>query len=203
MKNIVIIILIPLSLSVARSQIIDKSFEYGNDKIIVNVFEVPASIKMVWSAYDNKEGFTSWAAPVAEVDWRIGGVIRSSFTVGGEIGDPTTTTSYIVNIIPLKEIVIKDELLPLLEMGIQAGWLKDIPEDFLKELRKNGSDIFTTIQLEAVSEENTRLTVYNTGYKSGGYWDIIYQNAVESNKWTYQKLIERFKNGPIDWNNKE
>jgi hypothetical protein len=203
MKKIVFILLIACPVPYATAQIEDFSYEYNDEKIIKNVFTVPASVKEIWSVYDNDSGFESWVAPVAEINWRRGGTIKASFTVGGTIGDPTTTTSYIVNYIPMREIVIKDELLPLLEMGIQAGWLQGIPEEFLNGLRENGSDIFTTLQFEEVSDSETKVTVYNTGYKTGETWNMMYSNALESNKWIYQKLIDRFKNGPVEWGNKK
>ena len=79
MKTLMLISFFSLNLSVSYAQIEDFSFDYNGEKIIASTFVVSANVKEVWDVYSDSDGFMTWAAPVAEIDWRRGGTIKASF----------------------------------------------------------------------------------------------------------------------------
>lgn len=51
---------------------------------------VSAPVTAVWYAWTTTEGLKSWLAPHAEMDLRIGGLMRSNYDPEGELGGPGT-----------------------------------------------------------------------------------------------------------------
>jgi len=52
----------------------------------------------VWRLLTTKEGMRSWLAPQADVDWRVGGLIRTHHDPAGRLGDAHTTVSRVVSL---------------------------------------------------------------------------------------------------------
>src|SRR4051794_29183654 len=51
--------------------------EPNGDRALQLSIEVPASPDEVFAAFATSEGFRSWAAPVAKIELRVGGMIES------------------------------------------------------------------------------------------------------------------------------
>ena len=54
----------------------------------------------VWRLITTKRGMESWLVPHAEVDLRVGGLVRTNHDPGGTIGDPKTVTNRILALKP-------------------------------------------------------------------------------------------------------
>src|SRR5687767_1694943 len=54
------------------------------DRSIVNELIVDAPVADVWAKFTTKEGCASWMAPRAEVDFRVGGTIRTNYDVNAK-----------------------------------------------------------------------------------------------------------------------
>ncbi|HEY6573028.1 MAG TPA: SRPBCC domain-containing protein [Candidatus Eisenbacteria bacterium] len=52
---------------------------------------------VVWRLLTTEKGMRAWLAPQADVDWRVGGLIRTHHDPAGRIGDAQTTVSRIVS----------------------------------------------------------------------------------------------------------
>ncbi len=61
---------------------------------------VPASVADVWSAMTTKEGMESWMVAHAEIDLRIGGVMRTHYDPKGTLGDAGTIENRILSFDP-------------------------------------------------------------------------------------------------------
>ena len=48
--------------------------------------DIEAPVAQVWAAVATSEGFRTWAAPVAQVDLRQGGMIEASYSMQARIG---------------------------------------------------------------------------------------------------------------------
>jgi len=79
--------------------------------VLIQEFTVNAPIDSVWNAYTTKRGWESWAVPIAEVDLKVGGFIKTNYNKEGEIGDSTTIATHIVNYVPKRLITLQAELL--------------------------------------------------------------------------------------------
>ena len=62
--------------------------------------EIDASIDQVWDAFTTTAGFKSWAAPLADVDFKIGGKWRANYNPQGKLGDATTIENTILSYDP-------------------------------------------------------------------------------------------------------
>src|SRR5579871_5948200 len=61
--------------------------EPDGDRSLQLSIDVPAPAKDVFRAFATSEGFSSWAVPVAKVDFRVGGMIEASYDSGAKLGD--------------------------------------------------------------------------------------------------------------------
>jgi len=63
----------------------------AGELVLVHVVEIAAPREEVWEAYTTGAGWQRWAAPVAEVDLRVGGSIRTHYDPTAEIGPRART----------------------------------------------------------------------------------------------------------------
>lgn len=70
-------------------------------------YEIDADVESVWQAFSTSEGLTKWMAPLADIDLRIGGKMRSNYNAKGELGDETTIENTILSFDPKRMISLK------------------------------------------------------------------------------------------------
>jgi uncharacterized protein YndB with AHSA1/START domain len=63
----------------------------------VNEGVIPAPIDEVWKVFATSEGYKALGPALAEVDLRVGGVIRSRYRADGVLGDAETIENVIVD----------------------------------------------------------------------------------------------------------
>jgi hypothetical protein len=144
--------------------------------------DVPASAHDAFVAFTTSEGFSSWAVPIAKVDFRVGGYIEASYDPNAKIGDPGNIKNGIVAYVPDRVLVIHN---------IQA------PSDFADhELFQRTA---TIIEFAALEPGRTRVTLTNAGYGTGERFDTLYRHFEWGNAYTLQALKTRFEKGPVDW----
>jgi uncharacterized protein YndB with AHSA1/START domain len=68
---------------------------------------VEAPLDEVWAAWATSEGLRSWMAPHADVDFRIGGLMRANYNATGTLGDGQTIENTILSFEPRRMISIK------------------------------------------------------------------------------------------------
>ena len=68
---------------------------------------VQASLDQVWTAFTTSAGLRSWLAPHAEIDFRIGGLMRTNYNPKGQLGDSETIENAILSFEPQRMISIK------------------------------------------------------------------------------------------------
>ncbi len=68
---------------------------------------VDASLDQVWTAWATSEGLRSWLAPHAEIDLRVGGLMRTNYSAQGQLGDAQTIENTILSLEPQRMISIK------------------------------------------------------------------------------------------------
>jgi len=74
---------------------------------IVHEGFVEASLDQVWTAFTTSTGLRSWLAPHAEIDLRVGGLMRTNYSAQGQLGDPQTIENTILSFEPRRMISIK------------------------------------------------------------------------------------------------
>lgn len=108
---------------------------------------IEASVEKVWDAFTTDEGVRMWIAPLADIDFRIGGKIRANYNPEGTLGDPHTIENTIICYDPMRLFCFRctksPEGFPFAE-AIQATW--------------------TVAYFEPVASGGTRLTLVGIGY---------------------------------------
>jgi uncharacterized protein YndB with AHSA1/START domain len=156
--------------------------EPDGDRSLQLSTDVPASAHDVFAAFSTSEGFSSWAVPVANVDFRVGGMIEASYDSHARLGDPNNIKNAIVAYIPDRLLIIRN---------VQA------PSGFVD------SSLFqktvTMIEFSPIDANNTRVTLTNAGYGRGAGFADVYSHFEWGDAYTLHELRKRFVNGPVDW----
>jgi uncharacterized protein YndB with AHSA1/START domain len=134
---------------------------------------VPASLDDVWAALTTKAGLQTWLWRDCNVDLRAGGEWLANF--GASTGGGT-----IQSFIPKREIVLAALA----------------PEKFPTVRQERTTAAFDFASLGA---QSTRITLTQTGWKTGQEWDDAYEYLATGNAQLLMQLYTRFVKGPIDW----
>jgi uncharacterized protein YndB with AHSA1/START domain len=145
--------------------------------------DIAAPLPAVWEALSTSAGWRSWAAPFAEVDFRLGGVIETSYQLGAQAGAPANIRNQIVAYVPQRMVAIRNVQAP-------PNTSFDVP---------TFQSLHTVVLLDAIDAGRTRVTTVQPGYRAGEPWDGVLRHFRWGNAWTLDKLKERFERGPIDW----
>ena len=68
---------------------------------------VESSVEQVWAAFTTSEGLRSWLAPHAEIDLKVGGLMRTNYNPQGQLGDAGTIENVILSFEPQRMMSIK------------------------------------------------------------------------------------------------
>ncbi len=144
----------------------------SGDLILAQEFVVEAAISDVWKAHVTEEGWMSWSAPLAEIDFRAGGTIRTHYGTNAKIGDPGTITLHIVNYVPERVLTLRAEL--------SERW-----PDVMKEDEGN---LMTVIVFDSLGEKRTRVSCYGVGYRDLPAYDKLMEFFIPANEGLFLKL---------------
>ena len=68
---------------------------------------VEASLEQAWAALTTSAGLRAWLAPHAEIELRVGGLMRTNYNPQGQLGDPGTIENMVLSFEPQRMISIK------------------------------------------------------------------------------------------------
>lgn len=145
------------------------------DRILRTEAVIDASPADLWKALTTKEGWESWAVPIAEVEFRIGGTIRTNYDKDAGIGGKGTIVHYILAYEPERMLTTK-----FVAPG-NAGWAK-IAEA-----------TWTIYRLEPIELARTRLVITMAGWGQGKDWDTSYDHFKSGNELTIARLQKKFE----------
>lgn len=113
------------------------------------VFEVDmeASVDDVWNAFTTTEGLRSWVAPLADIDFRVGGKWRANYNKDGKLGDSTTIENTILCYDPKRMISLK-------ATGFPKGF----------RFKDAARETWSIFYFEPAGEKRTKITVVGLGY---------------------------------------
>ena len=142
-------------------------------KVLKFEVTVPAPIDDVWNAFTTSEGAKTWLWSDVRIDLRPGGdwlVLFPGSTGGGTI----------VSYVPKRELVVRALA----------------PDQFPTVRADRTNAVFS---FEPVSSAATKVTLVQSGWKSGKEWDDAYEYLAGGNAQLLGALKQRFETGPIDW----
>jgi uncharacterized protein YndB with AHSA1/START domain len=118
-----------------------------NVEPIVSEAVIEAPVEAVWAAWSTGEGLRGWLAPHADIDMRIGGLMRASYDARATLGDASTIENAVLSFEPGRMLSIKVAKAPdgfPFPDAIQHMW--------------------TVIYLEPVESGRTRIRVVGLGF---------------------------------------
>jgi uncharacterized protein YndB with AHSA1/START domain len=116
---------------------------------IVSEVVVEASAETVWTAWTTGAGLRAWLAPHAEIDLRLGGLMRTNYNQQGTLGDPQTIENTILSFEPSRMLSIR-----------VTKFAPDFP------FPNAVGDMWTVIYLEPAGEGRTRVRVVGLGFRT-------------------------------------
>lgn len=148
-----------------------------SERILRNSAVIHASADELWKTFTTAEGWTSAIGVAkAEVDLRIGGVIRTVYDPAATIGDDSTITNTILAYEPGRMLAIK----PTAPRGAP---------DHIKAICETGWNV---IRFEPLTPGCTRLSVTGMGYKDTELHRKAYEFFDKGNTWTLSKIQQNF-----------
>ena len=156
-----------------------KGIESPDPRLTFNI-EVDAPTAEVWNAFTTKEGVESWMVPLAEVDFKLNGRMRTNYNAKGAIGDPSTITHRFMSYEPERMLSFQ---------------VIDCPVGFPHEEATKGT--WAVVQLDSISESQTRVRLASAGLKPGPETEEMIQFFEQGNAWTLRQLQKRFAGSPI------
>ena len=141
--------------------------------VLIQTLEVNASLSKVWDAYTTKSGWESCAAPLAEVDLKVNGTIKTNYNSEGVIGDETTNTLFIINYVPYKILTLQAEL----------------TDNFPEFMKADAVDFYNVIYFKDLGNKRTKIESYGIGYKNTPKYIELMNYFIPANEGLLEKLI--------------
>ncbi len=141
--------------------------------VLIQGFTVNSPIDSVWNAYTTKKGWESWAVPLAEIDLKVGGFIKTNYNKAGKIGDSTTIVTHIINYVPKKLITLQAE----------------ITDNFPEFMKKEAKDFYNVIYFEETEKGITSVKSYGIGYKNNSKYLSLMEFFIPANEKLLMNLI--------------
>ncbi len=151
----------------------------SNNMVLIQTFEVKATLDQVWDAYTTKKGWESWVAPVAEVDFKIGGHIQTNYDKNAKIGDKGTIRLHIINYVPNKMITLQAE----------------VTDNFPAIMKKDAKNLFNVIVFEETQTNTAKITSYGIGYRKSAEYIKMMKFFISGNEASHQQLISYLESG--------
>jgi uncharacterized protein YndB with AHSA1/START domain len=142
---------------------------------VINEGIVDAPLEKVWAAWSTSDGLRSWLAPHADIDLRLGGLMRTNYNASGTLGDSQTIENVILSFEPLRMISIRVAKAPdrfPFPNAIQRMW--------------------TVIYFEAVDSARTRVRSVSLGFEANEESQKMRAFFAEGNATTLTQLQRHF-----------
>jgi uncharacterized protein YndB with AHSA1/START domain len=142
--------------------------------------DVAATPEQLWQAWTTREGITSFFAPDARIEARVGGAFQIYFDPGAPAGFRGADDMRFLALQPKRMITF--------------DW--NAPPS-LPEARQQRT--FVVVRFAVLDAKTTRVTLHHTGWGDGGEWDKAYAYFDRAWGFVLGGLKKRFEQGPVDW----
>ena len=137
---------------------------------------VGAPLRVVWDAWTTNEGLRDWLTPRAEIDLRVGGLIRTNYRENEVLGDPGTIVYTITEIEPQRRLAFQ---------------ITGPPQNFL--FKTAVARMTTTVYFAAVDERTSALRIVESGFGADDESQRMRAFFVEGDAITLERLQLHFR----------
>ncbi|HEU4692971.1 MAG TPA: SRPBCC domain-containing protein [Vicinamibacterales bacterium] len=164
-----LVLLLFMPIAAARAQVPAEAPSFVNEGI------VNAPIDDVWKVWSTSQGYRATGVALADVDLRLGGLIRSRYRADGILGDPQTIENEILAYEPPRMIAIR---------------IHKTPANFpFKEAWKH---TWTVVTLTPLDGNRTVVRVSSLGYKADPESQAMRRFFEHGNEETLKTLAAHF-----------
>lgn len=150
------------------------------ERAIDKSVEIAATLDQAWDAWTTRAGITSFFAPDAVIDARVGGAFSVHIDPGAPAGSRGADDMRFMALQPKRMISFDWNAPP-----------------HLPEARAQRT--FVVVRFEPLGERSTRVSLHHTGWGDGGEWDKAYAYFDRAWGGVLANLKKRFDQGPQDW----
>lgn len=136
---------------------------------------INAPVAQVWTLFTTAEGYKATGVDKAEVDLRVGGLIRSHYDPKGALGDPETIVNEILAFDPERMLAIR---------------VKQPPASF--PYRDAVGSTWTVIYFTPSGQDMTHVRIVGLGYRDDAQSQAMRKFFAEGNRWTLDHLAKRY-----------
>jgi uncharacterized protein YndB with AHSA1/START domain len=136
---------------------------------------IDAPVAAVWAALATNEGQESWNVAHADIDLKVGGLMRTHYDRNGKIGDPQTIENTILCFEPNRMLAIQ---------------VKNPPANF--PFKNAIQKIWTVLQFEEAGPSRTKLRIAGNGYGDDEESRKLRDFFEKGNDYTLKKLQAKF-----------
>jgi len=140
---------------------------------------ISAPIEAVWKAWTTDTGLRSWLAPHADIDFRIGGKMRTNYSPDGSLDDPGTIENTVLSYDPYRMISIR---------------VSRAPENF--PFPSAIYDMWTVMYFEEVDTGQTRVKVVAAGFSADEESQAMRAFFEQGNAQTIRQMQARIPAAP-------
>ena len=150
------------------------------ERAIDKAVTVAASLDEAWAAWTTREGITSFFAPDAKIEPRVGGAFEIYFNPYAEPGMKGADGMRYLALQPPRMISFDWNAPP------------SLPQARLQRT-------FVVVRFAPLGDKSTQVTLHHTGWGDGGEWDQAYVYFDRAWGNVLDSLKKRFDSGPLDW----
>lgn len=149
-------------------------------------YELDANVEVVWQAFTTSEGLTQWMAPLADIELKVGGKMRSNYNPEGKLGDATTIENTILSFDPQRMLSLKATKYP-----------KGFP------FEKAAKPTWSIFYFSKLDSTRTKVTVVGLGYMDDEESKKMRSFFKFANKQVLDKLAAALANDKSDQSSSE
>lgn len=136
---------------------------------------INASPAEVWRIFTTAEGYKQTGVAHAEVDFKVGGAIRTHYDPKGRLGDASTIVNEILAYEPERMLAIR---------------IKQAPADFKYPDAIAGT--WTVIYLTPAGDNMTQVRIVGLGYTDEPQSRAMREFFAEGNRWTLERIAKPY-----------
>ncbi len=136
---------------------------------------INAPVGQVWKAWATSEGLRSWLAPHADIDARIGGLMRANYDQKGSLGDSNTIENRVLSLEPERMLSIQ---------------VARAPESFPFKARVG--EMWTVMYFSPIAGDKTHVRIVGLGFKPDSEAQQMRDFFKRGNEFTLSQLQEHF-----------
>lgn len=178
-KQVTFLLLLIAICNKTFGQVTNTSYKLPNGERVLQLsITVPIQKSEAWLLFASDSGLVKWIAPVAKIDLKTGGYIKTNYDKQKGLNDKSTIRLDIINF-------LIEELMTL-KVNLNGN--------FSKRLQAEDEKLQEIIQLIDMGNGQTKIVSSMLGWGKGEDWDKAYTFFEKGNIWTYKEILKLFQN---------